>query len=188
MDTLRRLTQRGGASGDLGVVATIVLQAELHKHREDAELVDQVGRVENVDPVGVVRVALDNKVALEVGHILHETVELVDAILRHELGLDRLRRDDRLTNTEAGAIVRQLMPGELAGDGVPLIANKAGERGHRGHQLVRIITLRIEVELVGGGFTQDHGEVVGSSLLRGQPVAADGVELHQIEPEVAGSW
>jgi hypothetical protein len=59
----------GGAGGDLDVDAAIVLQAELRQHGEDAQLIDQVGRVQHIvnrrPPRGLLMKAADLKSRLD---------------------------------------------------------------------------------------------------------------------------
>src|SRR5262245_11218731 len=65
----------GGRADDLGIHATVVLQAELRQHSEDTQLVDEIGRIQDVQPRGVIRVALDQQMSLEVAHVLDKADE-----------------------------------------------------------------------------------------------------------------
>ena len=103
-----------GLSDDLGVDAPVVLQPELRQHREDAQLVDQVRRIEDVGAVRIVGIALDDQVLLERREVLDEAVVHILLILRDQLGLDDAGSDDGLTGAELGAVIRQLVARDIS--------------------------------------------------------------------------
>src|SRR5262249_35977986 len=119
--SIRRVEWRRRRADDERVDAAIVLESKLCEHGENRQLVDQIRRIENVDAGRVVRIALDEQIALEVAHVLDEAVIHVLLTLRYQLGLDDPGSDNRLPGPELGAIVGELMPREFRRDGLLLI-------------------------------------------------------------------
>ena len=70
------------------------------------------GGYTTLDTIRIIWIALHDEVALEVRHVFNKPIEFVDAILSHQLSLDALWCDDRLSDTEACAVVGQLVAGE----------------------------------------------------------------------------
>src|SRR5262245_22946037 len=118
---------------DRRVYAAAVLESELSQDREDAELVDQIRRIQDVDSVWIVRIALDEQIGLERLNVLDQAIELVDPVLGDQLRLDRLRRHYCRSRCYSSSIVGQLVTRELGGDRMSLIANQPGQRGQSCH-------------------------------------------------------
>ena len=79
-------------------------EPELEQHREDAELVDQHGGIEDIDAVGIVGILLDDQVGGELLRLLDEPLGLELAVLRDQVGTNDVRRDDVRIGKQARAV------------------------------------------------------------------------------------
>lgn len=72
--------------------------------RKDAELIDEIGREEDIQPIRIVCIPFDNQVLLEEIRILDNPRKLELPIERHQLAADHRRRHDRLSGAVASSV------------------------------------------------------------------------------------
>lgn len=105
--------------------------------REHAELVNEVRTHSNIDPVHVVKVALDQEIFFELIEAFDQTTELPFSEDGDRLAADCARSHNRLAGTEDRPVTCQLMARVLKRDACPVLKAKLSKRPQRGDIEIR---------------------------------------------------